>query len=396
MGEKDDRFQEEDGTMPQKQDKDDPASNEDDEIIDLFDTVEMPEEDIEEDVIELEDMVEASDDEIIELTEEVSKSAEEEEVLDLTDVVTEEGDVLELTDIADADGDFIDLTEPLDQGETFNLSDTVELPAQDMTEGILEPEGTAQKTDTDHDALEPSETGDEEDVFDFLDTIELPARDTSADTHELTDTDREVDSDLGDDILDSTEAMALEDIDKTMDLSETFEPVDTDREETFEDTAALPPTGYEEDKELLELIDDIQATLNDEPAAPRAEDQEGSNRLEEAIDGNTRKDNGSEYTFLDDDEYFEEGDSTESETEFVDHLGIDLTSEIERKALEKDQQDAMEEVKPTERIELEIPQDALETAVKQALTEMLADESNPLAKAIENAVRKALGQGAST
>jgi hypothetical protein len=38
----------------------------------------------------------------------------------------------------------------------------------------------------------------------------------------------------------------------------------------------------------------------------------------------------------------------------------------------------------------------LETAVKQALTEMLAGESNPLAKAIENAVRKALGQGAST
>lgn len=393
MVDKDDLFQEEDGITPQKQDQDDPSSNEDDDIIDLFDTVEMPAEDTEEDVIELEDVVEVPDDEIIELTEEILEPVEDDDVLELTDIA--DTDDIKGSGL-DVDGDFIDLTEPVAQEEVFDLLDTVELPAQDMTEDILEPEHTAQVTDTDHDTLGASETEDEEDVFDFLDTIEIPDQDIPADIHELTGTHREIDTDLGDDILDSAEALALDDIDETMDLSETPDPMDADPEEHVEDTVALPKAGYEEDKELLELIDDIQATLNDEPAATHAGDQEAANLVEEAIDGNTREDDDDKYTFMDDDEFLEDRDSTESETEFADHLGIDLTSEIERKTLEESQEAAMEEVKPTERVEPDIPRGALETAVKQALTEMLADENNPLAKAIENAVRKALGQGADT
>ena len=191
--------------------------------------------------------------------------------------------------------------------------------------------------------------------------------------------------------------MAQDDVDEAaMDPTEPDEPSEPDQEERFEETVALSSAGYEEDKELLELIDDIQATLNDEPVAAGTGDQEDTPQADEAIDTDTLEDDADAYTFLDDDELIEGGDIPESETEFVDHLGIDLTSEIERKALEESQEAVMEDVKPAESMESGIAPVALETAVKQALTEMLADENNPLAKAIENAVRKALGQGENT
>ena len=107
-----------------------------------------------------------------------------------------------------------------------------------------------------------------------------------------------------------------------------------------------------------------------------------------------REENDVTCEFLDDDTFLKGDDIPESETEFVDHLGIDLTSEIERKALEEMEEAAMEDVTPpTEDMDSTVEPDALKTAVKQALTDLLADENNPLARAIENAVKKALGQG---
>ena len=143
----------------------------------------------------------------------------------------------------------------------------------------------------------------------------------------------------------------------------------------------------------MELIDDIQATLNAEPAAAHVDERPETAEADDAIDTDARKDEAASYKFLDDDEFMEDDDIPESETEFVDHLGIDLTSEIERKALEEMEEAAMEDVKPTEGMDSAMAPHTLETAVKQALTDMLADENNPLTKAIENAVKKALGQG---
>ena len=58
---------------------------------------------------------------------------------------------------------------------------------------------------------------------------------------------------------------------------------------------------------------------------------------------------------------------------------------------------AMEDVQPAEGIEpVTNPESMESTVIKQALTEMLADEDNPLVKAIEKAVKKALGQGENT
>lgn len=285
MVDKDDLFQEEDGIDPQDHDRDEPSSDEDDDIIDLFDTVEIPADIIEEDIIDLTETVDV-------------------------DEAEQEDDVLDITDIADT-------------------------------------------------AAEEEEAQDE--------------------------------------ILDLTETVSGDDTGQTgMDQTESVEPVEPVQEEFSVETATMPSVGYEEDKELLELIDDIQATLDDEPVASHIDDREDTAEEDEAIDTDTREEDAETYTLLDDDDLADSDGIPESETEFVDHLGIDLTSEIERKALEENQDAAMEEVRPSEGMEPTMAPGSLETAVKQALTEMLADENNPLAKAIENAVKKALGQGENT
>jgi hypothetical protein len=315
MVDKDDLFQEEDGIDPQDHDRDEPSSDEDDDIIDLFDTVEIPADIIEEDIIELTDMIEASDDDTIELTDEAHATVIDDDVLDLTETVDvdeaeQEDDVLNLTDIADT-------------------------------------------------AAEEEEAQDE--ILDLKETVS------------------------GDDTSQAG-----------MDQTESVEPVEPVQEEFSVETATMPSVGYEEDKELLELIDDIQATLDDEPVASHIDDREDTAEEDEAIDTDTRDEDAETYTLLDDDDLADSDGIPESETEFVDHLGIDLTSEIERKALEENQDAAMEEVRPSEGMEPTMAPGSLETAVKQALTEMLADENNPLTRAIENAVKKALGQGENT
>ena len=393
MVDKDDLFQEEDGINPQDHGRDEPSSDEDDDIIDLFDTVEIPADIIEEDIIELADTVEMSDDDIIELTEETHASVVDNEVLDLTEVVAEndnepEDDILDLTDIADTDETedegVLDLTQ---KAEASEVDDDI----LDLTEPVIEDEP-------------------EDEIIDLLDTVEM-SMDDMDNASDLDDNNLDAfdtaespaaEEEVQDEILDLTEAVSEDDTSQTgMDQTESVEPVEPVQEELAVETATTPSVGYEEDKELLELIDDIQATLDDEPLPAHVDDredttEEDTTEEDEAIDTDTRGEDAETYTFLNDDEFVDNGDLPESETEFVDHLGIDLTSEIERKALEKNQDVAMEEVKPTEGMEPTMVPGSLETAVKQALTEMLADENSPLTRAIENAVKKALGQGENT
>lgn len=388
MVDKDDLFQEEDGIDPQDHGREEPSSDEDDDIIDLFDTVEIPADIIEEDIIELADTVEMSDDDIIELTEETHASVVDNEVLDLTEVVAEnenepEDDILDLTDIADTDETedegVLDLTQ---KAEASEVDDDI----LDLTEPVIEDEP-------------------EDEIIDLLDTVEM-SMDDMYDASDLDDNNLDAfdtaespaaEEDTQDEILDLTEVVSEDDTSQTgMDQTESVEPVEPVQEELAVETATTPSVGYEEDKELLELIDDIQATLDDEPLPAHVDDREDTTEEDEAIDTDTRGEDAETYTFLDDDDLSDSEGLPESETEFVDHLGIDLTSEIERKALEENQDAATEEVKPSEGMEPTMVPGSLETAVKQALTEMLADENSPLTRAIENAVKKALGQGEDT
>jgi hypothetical protein len=416
MVDKDDLFQEEEGSNPQGSDRGEPSPDEDDDIIELSDIVEIPSEDIEEDVIELMDMVEASDDGIIELTEEAKEPVADDDVLDLTEVVADEDeledDVLELTDIvaaddteddenldlsekaeaSDVDDDIIDLTEPVAEDEVIELLDTVEMPFKEMVEDSVETADFPWEPDPDTgaDTTDLTEHVAENEAADLSDTIEVPDQDIGEDNIEAADITFETDSDTGDDMgdIDMDEA--------AMDLTETVEDMEPDQEERFRETIELPTAGYEEDKELLELIDDIQATLNDEPVADHVSDQEGAPQTDDAMMVETHDKEAEAYTFLDSDEVIEDGEVPETETEFVDHLGIDLASDMERKTLENSQEAVLADAEQTENIESGIDPDTLETAVKQALTDMLADDNNPLTKAIENAVKKALGQGTDT
>ena len=384
MVDKDDLFQEEDGIDPQDHGRDEPSSDEDDDIIDLFDTVEIPADIIEEDIIELADTVEMSDDDIIELTEETHASVVDNEVLDLTEVVAEnenesEDDILDLTDIADTDETedegVLDLTQ---KAEASEVDDEI----LDLTEPVIEDEP-------------------EDEIIDLLDTVEM-SMDDMDNASDLDDNNLDAfdtaespaaEEEVQDEILDLTEDVSEDDTSQTgMDQTESVEPVEPVQEELAVETATTPSVGYEEDKELLELIDDIQATLDDEPLPAHVGDREDTTEEDKAIDTDTRGEDAETYTLLDDDDLADGEGIPESETEFVDHLGIDLTSEIERKVLEENQDVAMEEVKPSEGMEPSMAPGSLETAVKQALTEMLADENSPLTRAIENAVKKALGQ----
>ena len=121
----------------------------------------------------------------------------------------------------------------------------------------------------------------EEEVADFLDTVEIPAQEMAEDSSEAADTAWEIDPDDNDAVTDF-------DIDEeSMDLTEPDAVMEPDQEERIQETVELPTAGYEEDKELLELIDDIQATLNDEPVADHVSEQEGTPQADESIEADT-------------------------------------------------------------------------------------------------------------
>jgi len=400
MVDKDDLFKEEDGTDPQDHGGDEPSSDEDDDIIDLFDTVDIPADAIEEDIIELEDITQETDSDVHAITQEIEIPETEDEILDLTEPVIED--------------------EPED--EAIDFLDTIEMPGKDIEEDVIEPADIAQETEPDDHAItqeiETPETEDEildltepviedepeDEAIDHLDTVEMSMDDivaTNLDDNNLDAVDMvespAAEEEAQGEILDPTETVAEDSTGQAvMDQMEPVESTEPVQDELVAETATPPSVGYEEDKELLELIDDIQATLNDEPIASHVDDREDISEEDEAADTDTREEDAESYTFLDDDGFMDDKGIPQSETDFVDHLGIDLTSEIERKALEESQEATMEDVQPTEGMEPAIGPGSLETAVKQALTEMLTDENNPLTKAIENAVKKALGQGENT
>jgi pilus assembly protein FimV len=292
------------------------------------------------------------DDDILDLFDEAETSDDtiDEEVIDLAEIAEEsDEDVLELSEEAD-DDEILDLDEAVDEADAEEEDDILDL--------------------TDTAAVE------DEEVLDLTEAAEDFEDDEILDLNEA---------------VDEGEAEAEEEV---MDLTEPLGSNEPDRDEYELETPTTPSAGYEEDKELLELIDDIQATLNDKPITDDTEDQEETAEDVVASDMNIPTEDAESYEFLDDDEFIASEELPESETEFVDHLGIDLTSEIERKALEEMEEAAMEDVQPTKGMEPATNPDSVEsTVIKQALTEMLADQDNSLVKAIEKAVKKALGQG---
>jgi hypothetical protein len=177
-----------------------------------------------------------------------------------------------------------------------------------------------------------------------------------------------------------------------------MEPVASVDTPSESESAPPLPKPYEEDKELLELIDDIQATLDMDPQKADTDEAEPLVDEKAAMDSDDFLENDAEpYELIDDNTVFADPDLADTESELYDNLGIDLTSEIERKAFEEAQEAAIDEVQPPEDVDVKpqeapVPTDSVKSAVKEALSDMLAEEDNPLTKAIEKAVRKALGQ----
>jgi hypothetical protein len=119
-------------------------------------------------------------------------------------------------------------------------------------------------------------------------------------------------------------------------------------------------------------IDDLQESgdsgMKTEPAAPLNEIEEN-----EAV-------TAEEPIILGDEEPFETTELSESDSEFVDHLGLDLTSEFSREIFGDDTVAAFAGIDPA----------LLEKAIELVVQKMLAQKESPLVKAIMQAVKNAM------
>jgi len=412
------------------------------EPVDFADTIALEPDGTQELTSETQPLIE--DEEIVELTETVD---------DLTSF--QEDDGLELGDLADTVSLKPDITqeieagtEPIDEGdEPLDLTEAIEAQDRlsdeeasaldDFADTIaLDSDITqelavdADTLDGDDEAVELTEAIEEQDPVQSDEALELA---DLADTVSLDpDITQEIEADAeptdGDDgpveLTDAVEELGLlqdEDELELSDLADTvaLEPGITqdlaaDKEARGEDEAielAGPPPSpmpgtealtavsstpapveYEEDKELLELIDDIQATLDEGQGPSEKGVDEPHAETEEAMDEESLDDEADDLKVIDDDELIQDEELPASESDFVDHLGIDLTSEIERKALEESEEALVEDVRPPG-VEAPMDRGFVEASVKRAITEMLSEEYNPLTTAIEKAVKKALGKG---
>jgi len=434
--------EDEDGIVELTEVADEPADDE--AILELTD---------EADVSEYEETIALGDEAPIELTQQADVAAEDEDDLKLTEeaAVAEEDEIVELTDEAEeaaapAATDFAETIE-LDQSTLGDLTQAVKTSPEDEVFALTDEAGD---TPAESEAARPkssvffetmemdqstfdhisqvAEKTEEDEILDLTDETEsalaeaAPVVDDAAAPlatayEETINLDQQEFADAipqDDMIVDNDEAGKSEEPDE-----ETETPVD------YEDTIAMDPTAipdsstvddqkadeevvepetplpkpYEEDKELLELIDDIQATLDTEPQNVDTDEEVPVFEEEAAVVSDDSLENDAQpYELMDDDAVFADPDLPDSESELYDNLGIDLTSEIERNVFEEAQEAAIEDVQPPEdadvtQEEKPVPSDSVKSALKEALSDMLAEEDNPLTKAIEKAVRKAMKQG---
>jgi hypothetical protein len=285
---------------------------------------------------------------------------------------SEDEEIIELVDAADED--LVELTDEIDTGQAEAEEEIIDLT----------------------DIADTGQAEAEEEIIDLTDIADTGQAEVEDDIVELTDT------------VDDSEPESLEEI------AEPAEESDSGQEEVEEDIVGLTEesdkdiapadkeigVAMEEDKELIALIDDIQSTLNGEKATPTDEtavsaSDEETIDIENSIDTEAiDEDELMGPYMLGDDEYVET-ELSESESEFVDHLGIDLTSEVAKSALDEAEEATIEDVKAVEELRstpMETGQ--LEETVKKTIANMLADEDSPISKAIDAAVKKELDKRA--
>jgi len=327
-----------------------PSSEGEDDIIDLSDTVDSSALDSDDDILDLTEPVseDASDeDEVLDLLDAVEPEADQEAVLDLTEPIAQEtpdeDDVLVLMDAVEPEADqeaVLDLTEPIaqeapDEDEVLDLLDAAE-PEADQEEVL--------------DLTQPLvlDASDEDDVLDFMDADAHVQEDDAI--LDLTD----LDQDSLEDAISSTEqteGLEPEPEDHVLDLTEAADAVEVIPE------AASPVTvpGPSDDQEILDLIDDIQSTLDDTDGAAEEPAIEERDLADESLPADAVDDASGDQTILvGNGDPIGEDEMVETEPDLVDNLGIDLTSELNRDILEDE-----DEAEPAAGQQADIP---LETA----------------------------------
>ncbi len=338
-----------------------------------------------EDIIDLTEKASSLEDDIIELSETVDPPASEseEDILDLTELVIEDDPedegVLDLVDLAEPVGDqeeILDLREPVieDDPEDEDVFDLVDLaePAGGQEEifGLAEP------------ALQESLDGDE--IIDLEDTVEPFSEEDEAD--EVLDL-----SDIDDG--------SLEDAIASSEQEEGLEPDSEDRilnltEEAEEGAGGIPEElpsiavpGPSDDQEILDLIDDIQSTLDETDGVAKdtgIEEQEEEPSLaaepaETPSDAAVLMGNG---------DHIDTDELEEYDAELLDNLGIDLASELNQDILSNE--DETESIADQEEdIPFEAADNTLGNRVEKIVEQVLHDKLGPMIdKRIKEAVQK--------
>lgn len=242
------------------------------------------------------------------------------EALESEPPATEEDDVIELTDAA---GD----------EEVLGLEETVE------------------------------STSEEEDIIDLMDT-DLSSLEENEGIIEL-ESGGPLEEDAEEEILElKTEAVTETDDDEDLlDLTDEVEPEVTD-----------------EGKEIMELIDDIQSTLNE--TGQKEADQESiatAAVAEEPPD--SAEESGEKSIIMGDEETLEPVELSDSESEFVDHIGLDLTSEFSKEIFGEESSASAAAIDLSK----------LEQIIERVVNKMLSQENSPLARAIVKAIQKEIG-----
>lgn len=254
--------------------------------------------------------------------------------------------------------DLIDLSEEFDDEEVFELTETVD----DMT--VPTPDDVAAAAaGTDEDVIDLSSvadtgSGQDEDILDLSDEDVLDLHDETVEA-----------SDLDEGIIDLSDHEArVQDADAT-------------------DAGGVQPAetaATDEDKEIMELIDDIQSSLNraDEPGEAQAVQETEPDDDDHAVDPPVEaSDVAAEVTYekpiiLGDEETIEEEDSSYSDSDFVDNLGLDLTSEFSKELFEGGSKASA------------LSMERLEELMEKVLNKMLSDENSLLVRTITQAVNK--------
>jgi hypothetical protein len=215
----------------------------------------------------------------------------------------------------------------------------------------------------------PENDNEDDDVIELTSKADI-TDDTDEDILELAD---EVD------ITDDADEDILELADEADIADDTDEAAGWEIEDTPDEPTDQTAIETEEGKQILELIDDIQSTL-DETKGAEAEDTGDEviqaplpDGAEEALD---KKESLEGSVFLGDDETLETEALSYSESEFVDHLGLDLTSEFSKEMFKEDSEMSV------------LLREKIEEAVERVIHNMLSDKDSPLVQTIIKAAKK--------